>query len=183
MACTCHEIDPTVFPYSQVAYINSAMDAQVLPVGWLLNNSTNAPNVQFWEYKSTDLKGNPLDVSQRATFSRQLTTQEAAQWSDPAFVLAGWVPYTVNATAASAKAGTPLIVNWSAPAGHSATDTIGLYGVGDPDGNPVSSQPIGAADNGHLTFLLPAAPGQYEFRLFQAGRSLRVATSAQVTAQ
>jgi pectin methylesterase-like acyl-CoA thioesterase len=85
-------IDPTVFPYSQVVFINSAMGSQVLPAGWQLNNATTAPNVQFWEYKSTDLSGAALDVSQRATFSRQLSAAEAAQWSDPAFVLGGWTP-------------------------------------------------------------------------------------------
>jgi hypothetical protein len=85
-------IDPNVFPYSQVVYINSAMDAHIRPVGWLLNNASDAPDVQFWEYHSTDLDGNLLDVSQRAPFSRQLTDAEAALWSDPSFVLGGWVP-------------------------------------------------------------------------------------------
>jgi hypothetical protein len=87
-------IDPNVFPYSQVVYINCAMDAHVRPVGWLLNNATEAPDVEFWEYHSTDLQGNLLDVSQRSPVSRQLTDEEAAQWSDPALVLGGWVPDT-----------------------------------------------------------------------------------------
>lgn len=85
-------IDPNVFPYSQVVYINTAMGPHIRLVGWLLNNATDAPDVQFWEYHSTDLDGAPLDVSQRAPFSRQLSDAEAAQWSDPAFVLGGWVP-------------------------------------------------------------------------------------------
>ncbi|HKE55286.1 MAG TPA: MBG domain-containing protein [Pyrinomonadaceae bacterium] len=59
-----------------------------------MNNATTAPNVQFWEYNSTDPNGVPIDVSQRAPFSRQLTAAEAAQWSDPTFVLGGWVPST-----------------------------------------------------------------------------------------
>jgi pectin methylesterase-like acyl-CoA thioesterase len=87
-------IDPTVFPFSQVVYINTQMGAQVIPAGWLLNNATMAPNVQFWEYNSTDQNGIPIDVSQRAPFSRQLSAAEAAQWSDPSFVLGGWVPST-----------------------------------------------------------------------------------------
>lgn len=85
-------IDPTVFPYSQVVFINSAMGPEVAPVGWLLNNAAAAPDVRFWEYGSTDLAGTPLDVSRRAPFSRQMTAAEAAQWSDPAFVLGGWTP-------------------------------------------------------------------------------------------
>lgn len=176
-------IDPNVFPYSEVVYINSAMDAQVIPEAWLLNNATTAPNVQFWEYKSTDLTGAPLDVSQRAPFSRQLTSQEAAQWSDPAFVLGGWVPYTVNVTASAAQVSTTLIVDWSAAAGHSAVDAIRIYRAGDPDDSSIFSQPIGTANTGRLKFPLPATPGSYEFRLFRNGDSIPIAASALVTVQ
>jgi hypothetical protein len=93
-------IDPNVFPFSQVVYINCAM-GPVIPVGWRLDNATTAPNVQFWEYNSTDLNGATLDVSQRASFSRQLTAAEAAQWSDPAFVLGGFAPSTKLTAAVS----------------------------------------------------------------------------------
>ena len=84
-------IDPNVFPFSQLVYLDCAIGPHVLPVGWLLNNATDAPSVQFWEFGSTDLAGAPLDVSQRAPFSRQLTATEAAPWRDPQFVL-GWTP-------------------------------------------------------------------------------------------
>jgi pectin methylesterase-like acyl-CoA thioesterase len=66
-------IDPNVFPFSQVIYINSKMGPHVIPAGWRLDNATVAPNIQFCEYNSTDLNGAPLDVSQRANFSCQLT--------------------------------------------------------------------------------------------------------------
>ncbi|HXM54086.1 MAG TPA: pectinesterase family protein [Candidatus Dormibacteraeota bacterium] len=84
-------IDPNVFPFSQVVYLDCAMGPHVLPVGWLLNNATDAPSVQFWEFGSTDLQDAPLDVRQRAPFSRQLSAAEAAPWRDPQFVL-GWTP-------------------------------------------------------------------------------------------
>jgi|GEM_PF-1249821 len=87
-------IDPNVFPFSQVVYINTQMGSQVIPAGWQLNNATTAPNVQFWEYNSTTPGGGLVDVSQRAPFSRQLSAAEAAQWSDPTFVLGGWSPST-----------------------------------------------------------------------------------------
>jgi hypothetical protein len=109
-------IDPTVFPYSQVVYLNCAMGAHVLPAGWLLNNFSVGPSVEFWEYGSTDLNGVALNVSQRAPFSRQLTAQELAQWLDPAPLLGGWVPYTVNAASATALGGGPIVANWSAAA-------------------------------------------------------------------
>ncbi len=87
-------IDPNVFPDSQVVYINSAMGSQVSLAGWLLNNATSSNTIRFWEYRSTDLNGTPLDVSQRIASSRQLTDAEATQLSDPNFVLGGWAPQT-----------------------------------------------------------------------------------------
>jgi Pectinesterase/MBG domain/Immunoglobulin domain len=94
-------IDPDDFPYSQVVFINTVMDSSyVLPAAWRIDNPTNAatsanyPNIRFWEYNSTTPAGTPVDTSQRHPISRQLTAAEAAQWSDPVFVLGGWVPQT-----------------------------------------------------------------------------------------
>lgn len=87
-------VDPTVYPYSQVTFIRTAMDAHILPVGWQLNNAgcDKAPDIRFWEYGSTDLSGKALDTSARLSCSRQMTAAEAAWWSDPAHVLGGWSP-------------------------------------------------------------------------------------------
>ena len=90
--CYLSRIDPNVYPNSQVVFLNTMMGPHIRPEGWLLNNATEAPRVQFWEFQSSDLNGKPLDVNHRAPFSRQLTAEEAQQWSDPAFVLRGWVP-------------------------------------------------------------------------------------------
>ena len=176
-------IDPTVYPYSQVVYINSAMGAQIIPAGWLLNNSTTAPNAQFWEYKSTDLNGAALDVSQRASFSRQLAVSEAAQWSDPAFVLSGWVPYTVNATVSTIAVGAAITADWSAAPSHSAKDWIGLYAAGDADANYLSKQYISTATTGHLTVTAPLKPGTYELRLYQNDGFTLAATGNRFTVQ
>lgn len=86
-------IDPGVFPFSQVYFIDTRMGAHIRPEGWLLNNATTAPNVQFGEYNSRDLDGSPLNVSGRAPFSRQLTAAEADRLRNPAALL-GWEPST-----------------------------------------------------------------------------------------
>jgi hypothetical protein len=176
-------IDPTVFPYSQVVFINTAMGPHIIPEGWLLNNATTAPNTQFWEYKSMDLSGAPLDVSQRASFSRQITAQEAAQWSDPAFVLGGWVPYTVNATVNSVSAGATVTVDRSGAAGHAAKDWIGLYPVGAPDTSLLAWQYTGGANTGHMTFAAPPRAGEYEFRYLLNDGFERAAVGNRVTVQ
>jgi pectin methylesterase-like acyl-CoA thioesterase len=87
-------IDPTVYPYSQSVFIDVVMGSQINPAGWLLNNAdcSAGAGLQFWEYGSRTLTGQPVDTSQRLPCSGQLTAAQAAQWSDPAFVLGGWVP-------------------------------------------------------------------------------------------
>ncbi|QFY07468.1 hypothetical protein GBF35_12935 [Nonomuraea phyllanthi] len=82
------------FTHSQTVFIDTAMDGHIAPVGWGIdpNDCAQAPNLSFWEYGSTDLNGDPIDTSSRLPCSRQLSAAEAAQWSDPSFVLGGWDP-------------------------------------------------------------------------------------------
>jgi pectin methylesterase-like acyl-CoA thioesterase len=82
------------FTHSQAVFIDTTMDAHVAPVGWQIdpNDCEQARSASFWEYGSTDLDGRPIDTSQRLACSRQLTPEEAKQWSDPSFVLGGWNP-------------------------------------------------------------------------------------------
>ncbi len=164
-------IDPTVYPYSQAVYIDTTMDSHINPAGWLLNNAdcATATHVQFWEYGSVTPQGQPIDTSQRLACSRQLTAAQAAQWSDPAFVLGGWVPATVNAT----TGGATVDVNWSAPAGHSAADVIALC--------PAHARRCAAARRvattasiGTVTFPLPPGPGPYQVRYYAHGQATAV---------
>ena len=188
-------IEPLRFPFSEVVFINNAMDMHIIPVGWELDpkpatTCAQAPSIHFWEYHSTDLDGNAVDTSQRLSCSRQITDGEAAQYSDPAFVLAGWVPNTVNATPATVAPGrtpgpvapgTIVAVNWSAPTGHSAQDFIGLYRVGDPDAALLLPKFTTAGTTGAVNFTMPSAPGQYEFRYFVPPSKTRVASSNIIT--
>jgi pectin methylesterase-like acyl-CoA thioesterase len=90
-------IETNRFPDSQVAFIDTTMDAHVRPVGWQItpNDCSLAPRLRFWEYHSVDLTGTPVDVTQRLACSRQLGDAEAAQWRDPGYVLGGWAPSLV----------------------------------------------------------------------------------------
>jgi hypothetical protein len=112
-----------------------------------------------------------VDTSQRLACSRQLTAAEAAQWSDPAFVLNGWVPATVNA----AVTGTAVSVNWSAPAGHSAADLIALCAAHAP--RCTAARPVGTtASIGTASLPVPPRPGRYQVRYYANGHLTAVAT-------
>jgi pectin methylesterase-like acyl-CoA thioesterase len=88
------------FPLSNVAYVNCKFaTALIAPSGWLVTSSTGAPvagldlsQLRFWEYQSTDLENNALDVSQRDPASKQVDAAQAMVLRDAATVLAGWTP-------------------------------------------------------------------------------------------
>ncbi len=185
-------IETARFPFSEAVFINSAMDVQVRSVGWQLTPTAcpASPQIHFWEYHSTDLAGNLIDTTQRLACSHQMTEAEAAQYSDPAFVLNGWVPNTLNATPVTVAPGptpgpvapgTSVTVNWSAPSGHSARDFVGLYRVGDPDAALLLPKFTAPGTTGTVNFTMPSAPGQYEFRYFVPPNKTRVASSNIIT--
>jgi glucose/arabinose dehydrogenase len=72
-------------------------------------------------------------------------------------------------------------VSWTAPAGQSATDWIGIYRVGDPEAGFISYQYTGGAPSGSVQFTALSQAGQYEFRYFTNDSFTRVATSNTVT--
>lgn len=82
------------FPGSAVAFINCAMGEHIPAAGWQITG-TDTARLRFLEFNSTTLDGKPLDVSQRHSISRQLSTAEAAELSDANKVLAArdtWKP-------------------------------------------------------------------------------------------
>jgi pectin methylesterase-like acyl-CoA thioesterase len=84
-------IDASAYPGSHVAYINCQMTS-VSAVGWQLTAGTATSSLRFWEYKSVDASGNPINVSQRLAGSTQISDAQATMMRDPTVVLAGWQP-------------------------------------------------------------------------------------------
>ena len=122
--------------------------------------------------------------------SRQLSPNEAAFYSDPANILKGRVPNTVNAVPAGiypgptpgpVSPGAAITVNWSVPAGHSATDAIPLYRAGTPDGFPLRRESVASAATPGFT--LPTFPGRYQFRYLPSGDARHSAVSPPDTRQ
>jgi pectin methylesterase-like acyl-CoA thioesterase len=83
------------YAYVEVVLINARLKG-IAPIGWgEMNDDTS--HFHLWEYNSTNLDdGKPVDVSQRAPYSRQLTMEKDAEtvrnYSDPTYVLGGWTP-------------------------------------------------------------------------------------------
>lgn len=86
------------FPFAEMVLINARMDG-VPPEGWGTVEPDSLEfsweNIQFWEFGTTDLSGQPLDLSQRSAPGRVLSLPTGASlignYSTPEFVL-GWTP-------------------------------------------------------------------------------------------
>ncbi|HLI69258.1 MAG TPA: pectinesterase family protein [Ktedonobacteraceae bacterium] len=79
--------------YARVIYLNCSMDSSIKPIGWDdWGNAANQSTAYFAEYDST---GAGADPSARATWSHQLTSSQAAQYSLNAFLNQdGWLTVT-----------------------------------------------------------------------------------------
>jgi pectin methylesterase-like acyl-CoA thioesterase len=82
------------YPYAEAVLINCRLKG-VPAIGWgPIDGDTS--HLHLWEFNSTDLDGRPIDVTQRHPASRQLTLQKdpeiIANYSNPNFVLDGWMP-------------------------------------------------------------------------------------------
>lgn len=82
-------------PACQCVFLNCQMSTNnIHPAGWLLDGTSSPTNMRFWEYQSTDLTGtNLVDVSQRPSWSVQLTAAQAAAVRDLSTWFSGWVPH------------------------------------------------------------------------------------------
>ncbi len=89
--------------------------------------------------------------------------------------------YSLTASPSTTAAGGQLTVSWTAPAGRPSTDWIGLYRVGDSNGNFIWWQYTGGATQGNLTTTAPNEEGQYEFRYLLEDGYTDVARSNTVT--
>lgn len=79
---------------ASTVFINTKMDAAIKAAGWLnwnanelnaangKNDGNPAKDARYAEYNSTDLLGNPLNVSGRVAWSHQLTADQAAAYTE-----------------------------------------------------------------------------------------------------
>ncbi|MDP3069341.1 MAG: pectinesterase family protein [Opitutaceae bacterium] len=140
-------IDPragvaNTWPFSQVVWLNCAMGPHITAAGWQLDGgATTAPDLQFWEYQSTDLNGAPLDVSRRHAASRQLDDATAAQYRSPQFVLG----FTPQLTAAPAPPRAERLTGLSTRARVAGGDGVVIVGfvVAGSGEKPVLARAVG----------------------------------------
>ncbi|HEX2733628.1 MAG TPA: pectinesterase family protein [Polyangiaceae bacterium] len=85
-------IDVSQYPASEVAYIDCEIGPHISSAGWVVTGGSAGGSLRFVEYGSHDPSGNAIDTSQRLSGSRQLSSDEADAYRDPAQFFDGWSP-------------------------------------------------------------------------------------------
>ncbi|KAI1275398.1 pectinesterase [Xylaria sp. FL0933] len=90
------------WPYAEMVLINTRTDG-IAAEGWgpVQGPPFDSSHVHFWEFNTTDLQGQPIDMSQRLNVSRQLTLPRDQQiideYKNPVNILGGWKPIVLEA--------------------------------------------------------------------------------------
>lgn len=114
------------YPYCQAVFVSCSMDNHIAPVGWFDGGETVKSSLRFWEYQSTDLTGtNLVDVSQRASWSTQISYTTATNVMDVNFWLYGWTPKLAPNVLVAPS-------NLSVAGGATATFTVSATGIPAP---------------------------------------------------
>jgi hypothetical protein len=85
------------FPNAEMVLINTKTSG-IPAEGWgpIQGPPFDSSKVHFWEYNTMDMKGSPINMSNRHPVSKQLTMPKDAKiiadYSQPEFVLDGWKP-------------------------------------------------------------------------------------------
>ncbi|OAI50293.1 hypothetical protein AYO44_05765 [Planctomycetaceae bacterium SCGC AG-212-F19] len=93
------------------------------------------------------------------------------------------VSYSLSASPSTVTAGGSITVSWTAPAGHSTTDWVGLFAVGSANTSYLAYQYTTSATGGSMTFTAPSTPGGYEFRYLPNNGYTSLASSNAVQVQ
>jgi pectin methylesterase-like acyl-CoA thioesterase len=102
----------------KTVYLNTRMSSSVQPTGWSTWN-VNSSVITYAEYKSKYYNGTPIDVSQRLSWSKQLTDAEAAAYYNNANLFGAWDPCAVWAGLCAAAAPEIAVSNFRTQRGGS----------------------------------------------------------------
>jgi polygalacturonase/pectin methylesterase-like acyl-CoA thioesterase len=180
-------IDPTVFPYSEVVYINCRLGANINPQGWLLNNATSAPTINFAYAGLTDSNGNAYNTS-TWLYAQPITDSTIlANYQTPSYILGGWNPrlapiFLSQPSAASVPGGQTATFSASVAAVPTATFQWFLNGTALNDGTQSDGSVVAGSSTGTLTIqnVGDAETGAYTVQA-TSGTAVAASNPAQLT--
>jgi len=119
--------------HNKVVWLSTVIGPNVIkPEGWSSwDAGTNTSVITYAEYKSRDVNGNLLDVSQRVPWSIQLTDADTATYAR-ATMLSGWDPCAVYPNFCPSQAPEIAITNFLAVKGSATTPSAFTWNASWP---------------------------------------------------
>lgn len=178
--------------HNKTVFLNTTMSSAVKPEGWAKwTEQTNTDIILYAEYKSVNYDGSLQDVSQRVSWSKQLTDTEAAAYT-LSNLFTDWDPCSIEAAMCQEQVPDIAVSNFEGTKGSSNTTfkwniswaiadvKYELYRSGDN----VTFSKVGevtAADaqniNFSLTDVLPAAGSRFYYYLSASRNGLATHTT------
>ena len=83
--------------YNKTIFLNTTMSSAIQPAGWRIwDAGTDVTKITYAEYRSKKFDGTPVDISQRVSWSKQLTDAQAAVYYNNDSLFKGWDPCAVT---------------------------------------------------------------------------------------
>jgi pectin methylesterase-like acyl-CoA thioesterase len=100
---------------NKTVFLNAVMGASISPLGWSAwDTGTNTSLITYAEYKSRKFDGSLVDVSQRVSWSKQLTDAQAAPYFVNSNMFGTWNPLTAFPALGNQDADEVAVANFRA---------------------------------------------------------------------
>ncbi len=118
---------------NKVIFLNTTMGNSIRPEGWSIwDAGTDVTKITFAEYKTKKFDGTPADVSQRVSWSKQLTDAEAAVYYNTSTVFSGWDPCSAATSVCVNSVADIAVSNFRAKKGTATTPSVLTWNISWP---------------------------------------------------
>jgi pectin methylesterase-like acyl-CoA thioesterase len=107
---------------NKTVYLNTMMGASIYPAGWTTwDAGTNTSLITYAEYKSLQFDNTPVDVSQRVSWSKQLSDTAAVVYYNNSTVFTNWDPCSADPSVCTILPSELVVSNFRAQRGASSS--------------------------------------------------------------
>lgn len=115
---------------NKVVFLNTVMGSSIRPEGWSVwDAGTDVTKITYAEYKTRKFDGSLLDVSQRVSWSKQLSDAEAAAYYNTSNLFGTWDPCTAATGVCTNAAPDIAVSNFRAKKGTATTPSVITWNV------------------------------------------------------